>query len=130
MRATEFSIQGVTDPKLEKILARFIPFAKKYLKLDKLPKILFLDAGLEGTFGKYHDGVIRVVAGNRHAIDVLRTLAHELVHWRQELRGELGPRAGHTGSPQENQANAVAGVVMRHFDHRFPELLKDLRNEN
>jgi hypothetical protein len=129
MRANDFSIEGVSHPKLEKILVRFIPFAQKRLGIKELPKIIFLDTGLDGTFGKYHDGNIRVVAGNRHVIDVLRTLAHELVHWRQELRGELGPKAGHTGSPQENEANSVAGIVMRHFDHAHPDLLKDLRNE-
>lgn len=128
MKAADFIKQTTGDKKLDKLILRFIPFAARHLGIKKLPKILFLNTPLEGTFGKYHDKVIRVVAGNRHPIDVLRTLAHEMVHWRQELRGELGPKAGHTGSPQENEANAVSGIIMRYFDHAHPELLKNLRN--
>ena len=31
--------------------------------------------------------------------------------------------AGDTGSPEENEANAMAGVIMRHFNKRYPEYL-------
>ena len=61
---------------------------------------------------------------NRHPVDILRTVAHELVHYRQDIRGELNDQSGETGSPEENQANAVAGIVMRHFNKLHPEFLK------
>jgi hypothetical protein len=49
----------------------------------------------------------------------MRTLAHELVHWKQRESGlELD---GSDGSETEDQANAVAGVIMRKFGKMYPE---------
>jgi len=47
--------------------------------------------------------------------DILRTLAHELVHRKQEEDGRLTPTSGETGSPIEDEANAMAGVLLRNF---------------
>jgi hypothetical protein len=70
------------------------------------------------TFGRFDNSALNIDLGmaNRHPIDILRTLAHELVHFKQYLDDELGPDAGETGSPQENQAHELAGVIMRHFN--------------
>lgn len=113
--------------RFKKIVSKFLPFVKEHLGIDQLPEISFLDKPLGDTFGKYHEGTIRVVVDGRHPIDALRTLAHELVHWKQELAGELHPGAGETGSPEENEANARAGIIMRDFDQTYPELLKAVR---
>ena len=53
-------------------------------------------------------------------MDVLRTLAHELVHWKQCQMGE--ELDGADGSDAENQANAVAGIIMRRFGKSYPHL--------
>ena len=53
-------------------------------------------------------------------MDVLRTLAHELVHWKQCQMGE--ELDGADGSDTENQANAVAGIIMRRFGKSCPHL--------
>jgi hypothetical protein len=56
-------------------------------------------------------------------MDVCRTLAHELVHFKQDIGGQLeGENPGATGSPQENEANAEAAVIMRNWGKRFPRL--------
>jgi Zn-dependent peptidase ImmA (M78 family) len=47
--------------------------------------------------------------------DILRTLAHELVHRKQEEDGRLDINSGKTGSPIEDEANAMAGVLLRNF---------------
>jgi len=61
-----------------------------------------------------------VVKGQRHPIDVLRTLAHELVHHKQREAGqELN---GEDGSNTENEANAKAGELMRKFRTLRPEI--------
>ena len=62
-----------------------------------------------------------MVVGGRHPIDVLRTLAHELTHYKQDCDGKLEPGAGETGTEQENEANATAGIVMRDFANNQPE---------
>jgi hypothetical protein len=56
-------------------------------------------------------------------MDVCRTLAHELVHYKQDLDKQLeDDDAGATGSPQENEANAEAAVIMRNWGKKHPEL--------
>ena len=52
---------------------------------------------------------------------MLRTLAHELTHHKQNLAGILDPHSGATGTDEENQANANAGIVMRDFAKQNPE---------
>ena len=55
----------------------------------------------------------------RHLVDISRTLAHELVHWKQRIEGQ--ELDGSDGSETENQANAIAGIIMRRFGQRYPE---------
>lgn len=126
MRAHQFLAEDESS-KFKKLARIFLPFVQKHLGINELPKVSFLNQPLEGTFGRYYDGTIRVVIAGRHPVDALRTLAHELVHWKQELEGEITQDAGDTGSPQENEANARAGIIMRDFDQAYPELLKNLR---
>jgi hypothetical protein len=64
-------------------------------------------------------------------IDVLRSIAHELVHYKQNLEGRLidAAKDGSDGSPIENEANAVAGVIMKygkiHMNNNIRQLLKE-----
>ena len=66
---------------------------------------------------------IYIRAGGRHIVDIMRSLAHEIVHKRQNEKGELGGESGKTGSPQENEANSLAGVIMRDYTKLHPEIL-------
>ena len=76
-----------------------------------------------GTFGQTSQkNRIVVNIKNRHPIDALRTLAHELVHYHQHLTGVHG--TGETGSDTENEASARASIIMRNFDHAHPECFK------
>jgi pterin-4a-carbinolamine dehydratase len=61
---------------------------------------------------------------NRHPNDILRTLAHEMVHYAQGEHGELEADSWQTGSPEEDQANAEAGVIMREFNQQFPQYME------
>lgn len=109
-----------------KLAKDFIKFAVKELGMKSLPK----DIKFEGdgystqhlTFGTYNPSTdeIVIVKGNRHPVDVLRTLAHELVHHKQREDGhELN---GEDGSDTENEANAKAGELMRKFRTLKPEI--------
>ena len=62
-------------------------------------------------------------AGGRHIADIMRSLAHELTHKRQNERGELTDESGKTGSVQENEANSFAGIIMRDYTKLHPEIL-------
>lgn len=108
---------------------KFLPIAMKVIGLESLPKIIFekeIYSPEQPTFGQYVNAkhVLYVGLANRHPNDILRTLAHELVHYKQDTEHQLNDLSGETGSPEENQAHAVAGVVMRHFNKQYPEYLK------
>ena len=84
---------------------------------------MLLDKPQDTTFGQYvpDERTIYLVTGGRHPVDVLRTLAHELTHHRQDLEDNLPLSAGKTGTDQENEANANAGIMMRDFADANPE---------
>jgi len=111
-------------------LRDLLPIAMAQLEIEKLPKIKlekYVDDAEQPTFGRFVNNTLTIHIGieNRHIIDILRTLAHELVHFKQHELGELGPESGRTGSPAENEAHAVAGVIMRHFNLKHPEYFHD-----
>ena len=119
-----------TNPTDEEILKDFIDFCVKELKIKTIPTIkLRRDpqwSVRNKTFGRYINDqhLLEVAWGHRHIMDVLRTVAHELTHRHQHERdGErMGPSAGETGSPWENEANARAGILMRDYGRLHPEL--------
>lgn len=108
---------------------KFLPLAMKILDIDSLPKMNFepeIHTGAQPSFGMYvnDERTLHVAITNRHPVDILRTVAHELVHYKQDLLGELNDESGRTGSPEENQAHEVAGVIMRYFNKQYPEFLR------
>ena len=121
--------EAVIHPSTIDALEDFLPFVMKLLKLDKLPRISVhktIETGDQPSFGGYNpaDGTIQLALKDRHPADVLRTLAHELVHFKQDQQGELDEQSGTTGSNEENEANTKAGIIMRHFNKRFPQYLE------
>lgn len=110
------------------IIRKFVKFAQAELGLKSLPEIDmvttvdFSESSM--SFGQYGNGMIKVLMVNRHVTDVCRSLCHELVHYRQDLAGELDHNSGMDGSPAENEANAMAAVVMRKWGKKHPGLFR------
>ena len=104
-------------------IKKFMPWVAEQVGIKEIPRIVFLDTPKETTFGQYspEEKCIYLVTGDRHPVDVLRTLAHELTHYKQDSEDNLPPGAGATGTDQENEANANAGVVMRDFAKQNPK---------
>ena len=128
MRAKEILTEGLNKKDTFAILHDFVRFAAKHLELKTLPKFDFVfdsKSSVENkSFGGYRPGAehITITVKNRHINDVLRTLAHEMVHYSQDLKNELDDDgAGSTGSPQENEANARAAVILRNWGKKHPE---------
>ena len=117
---------------------KFFPMAMKVLDINRLPKIKlekYLDHLDQPSFGRFENETMTIYLGlaDRHPIDILRTLAHELVHFKQLLNGQLNKDSGKTGSPDENEAHVKAGIIMRLFDKKYPEFFKSSNidlNEN
>lgn len=127
MRLYEFA--QPQRPDLNTIIREVLPIIKHELKISKLPKIRLvkqINSGDQPTFGQYQDdsNTLEVVKQNRHPVDILRTLAHELVHYKQDTQNRIGPHSGETGSNIENEAHAMAGVIMRHINKKYPHYLK------
>lgn len=130
MRASQFIVEGPQEnANVVEMFKKFLPLAMEVLEVDSLPKMRFapdLNTGDQPSFGMYSpdDNMLAVALANRHPVDILRTVAHELVHFKQNMNGELKLDSGETGSPHENQAHEIAGVIMRNFNKRYPEYLK------
>lgn len=103
------------------MLGKLLSLCSIELGLSELPDIELLtnQSTITGSpsFGVF-DGSIKVVSKDRHPVDVMRTVAHELVHWKQRTLGHK--MDGSDGSDTENQANAVAGEIMRKFGKMYP----------
>ena len=129
MKVKEILTEGLNKRDTFAILHEFVRFAAKDLELKSLPEFDFMfdtKRSVEHkSFGGYAPGAehITITVKNRHVMDVCRTLAHELVHYSQDLKSELeDDDAGATGSPQENEANARAAVIMRNWGKLHPNL--------
>ena len=80
-----------------KLLKMFLPFAKEELGFDKDPIIKLLDRELDKAeiLGKtaFYDPekmIVSVYTHGRHPKDIMRSIAHELVHHLQAIRGDIG----------------------------------------
>lgn len=128
----------------EEVLKDFVDFCVKELKIKQLPIVKLRKdpqwSVVNKTFGRYVNdrNLLEVAWGQRHIMDVLRTVAHELTHRRQHEREDVPASAGETGSEYENEANARAGILMRDwarlhpdlFDNGQAELDEDILDEN
>jgi predicted kinase len=111
------------------MLDTFVQFASKKLGIKSLPSMRLEKEPMSSSFGGYNpaEKSIVVITKNRHPMDIYRTVAHELVHHKQNENGLLGKdirKEGSTGSPIENEANAEAGKIMRWFAKANPNMFK------
>jgi Zn-dependent peptidase ImmA (M78 family) len=113
----------LAENKNNSFVQNHIQWVADQVGVKQLPRIVLLNEPQNTTFGQYVPGekTIYLVTGQRHPVDVLRTLAHELTHYKQDSENNLPPGAGETGTEQENEANATAGIVMRDFADNQPE---------
>lgn len=97
----------------------FLSFTQQELNLPNIPKIIIIDnpefSKIHKTFACFKNNPveIKIQVANRHILDIYRSLAHELVHYSQMCNGqELN---GEDGSKCENEANAMAGILLRKY---------------
>jgi hypothetical protein len=108
-------------------VANFVNFAKEFLGIHDNVKVKLAferTPDLKTTAYYSTNGFLVVYAKDRATIDVCRSIAHELVHHKQNLEGKLKDaiKDGEDGSPIENEANAVAGILIRKYGRLNPEI--------
>jgi hypothetical protein len=126
MRIVDLLEEAQETKNFMEVMNEFLPFVTKELDLPRLPKIKLearFGSAEQPSFGKFvsEENTIYLAVEDRHPIDIIRTFAHELVHFKQGVEHDLGPDSGNTGSPQENEAHQLAGIVMRNFNKAYPE---------
>ena len=119
--------RGLSRQDFHDKLMSFVDFTCAHLGIDDKPTIKYKEDRKEGqpSFAAYspHSKEVYVSTKNRHPMDIFRSVAHELVHHKQNLDGRLGKniaKEGATGSKIENEANSEAGKVMRYFGQDNP----------
>jgi hypothetical protein len=115
-----------SDTAIHSAIRHLLPIAMQELNINEIPKISIkkkLNYNGQPSFGSFSNGGIELGIDGRHPVDVCRTLAHELVHYKQGKTDRLDAESGNTGSPEENQANSVAGIIMRKFSKQYPQYI-------
>lgn len=109
-------------------VADFVNFAKEYLGIDDDVKVelAFEKTPELRTTAYYNNGDkrLKIYVKNRAIVDICRSIAHELVHHKQNIDGrfENAIDPGADGSEFENEANAVAGIIIRKWGRIRPEI--------
>jgi len=120
--------EEVTRKELAPMLDSFVSFASDKLGLKSMPKVRYkTDGDNYNSFAAYNpsSNELSVHTMNRHPMDIFRSVAHELVHHKQNEDGRLGKdieKEGATGSDIENEANSEAGKIMRWFAKANPNM--------
>ena len=128
--ATFLNESRLLEEDVNEHLEDFIAFVCDRLGIETPPTIELIPekehAREARSFGGYSPGrgSICVNIAERHRADVYRTLAHEIVHYWQDLNGRLDENSGETGSDIENEANAFAGIIMREYAKHNPRLFE------
>ena len=105
-------------------LVEFVKFVKNELGIKITPTIKLLNGrGELKTTAHYNysspEKIIKVNAKNRHIVDVMRSVAHEMVHHRQFEQGRLdGPKPPDIGGDIEDEANSLAGQYIKLFSKK------------
>jgi Zn-dependent peptidase ImmA (M78 family) len=110
-------------------LRDFVKWTCDKLKIKKMPRLEFQDSKESGDQKKtahfdMQDGMIWIYTGNRNLADIMRSVAHELTHYKQDEKGQVSPDQSYPGSPIEQQADAVAGYLMKLYMDKEPGVLE------
>jgi 50S ribosomal subunit-associated GTPase HflX len=108
-------------------MASFVKFVINELKIDSAPTIVVKNNrdGLKTTANYDYtkeNKIIKVCRKNRALVDVLRSIAHELVHHKQFEDGRLEVRPPDIGGEIEDEANAKAGQYIKMFSKIDPSI--------
>jgi hypothetical protein len=119
----------LNDDKKDK-LNTFVKFVKDQLDLKSVPTISIKGNrdGLKTTANYDYtkeNKIIKVYGKNRALVDIMRSVAHEMVHHKQFEDGRLEQRPPDIGGEIEDEANAKAGQYIKMFAKEDPTIYED-----
>ena len=119
----------LNDDKKDKLTA-FVKFVKNQLELKTVPTISIKGNrdGLKTTANYDYtkeNKIIKVYGKNRALVDIMRSVAHEMVHHKQFEDGRLEKRPPDIGGEIEDEANAKAGQYIKLYAKEDPTIYED-----
>ena len=114
--------KNIRDSKKE-MIDEFIKFMFTQYPLENDIEINFLPhrKGKMTTGSRSENGIIKVLTKNRITRDIIRTIAHEWIHeYQRDILGR--DRGPDIGGLNEDEANALAGSLIKKFEKKFPNL--------
>lgn len=101
-------------------ISEFVKFVKGELQLEKCPTVILQNGrGSLKTTAAYNysdeEKFVKINVKNRALVDVLRSIAHEMVHHKQFEDGRLKIKPADIGGDIEDEANAKAGQYIKLF---------------
>jgi len=130
-----YDLVKLENNSIDSAIIQFAEWCCMMLDIQNIPPVNIIPdlefSKRECSFGGYDpaSNIIHLAVHGRHIVDTLRTLAHELVHCKQNESSGINLEDGKTGSYVENEANAMAGVIMREYGKRNPELFRGTLEE-
>ncbi len=118
----EEGLDGMTPQKLE-VIKDFISFTKQKLGIQERAFVSLTGdrSDVVRTTAAYSPMESKnfVRCNGRALIDILRSIGHEMVHNKQREAGvfKAGEAVQNIGGVAEDQANAIAGILIKDFTH-------------
>ena len=104
-----------------KIIKHFKEWVEEQLGVEKPAKVqLHKSRKVLKTYADYSpsEGIVRTYISERSLADCLRSIAHELVHHKQNEEGRI---KSSYDIELEDEANAIAGRLIRAYANKYPE---------
>ena len=111
------------NPAKFKHISTFLKFCRDELDITNDIQVFLMrkENHLNITTGGYNptDKCVYIIFEKRQVADVLRTIAHELVHQKQDLQEKIVGDIPDIGGVIEDTANALAGRLVKMYVKKY-----------
>lgn len=121
----KLNIPEFIEPEKHPYISNCLSYIKNHLNLKQLPNIEFMNNRNEipMTTGSFipENNTVYVYIKNRALCDYLKTLAHELTHYKQYVENRIPEDIQERDENLESEANTEAGNIIYNFAHMNDE---------
>ena len=121
-----------SHPYSEQQYSEFVDFVVNELGIQNPPPIrVEVEPTSTYTTGYYNNKkeIVKVRGHQRQLADILRSIAHELVHHKQKEDGLIQKPHPQIGGPIEDEANSMSGRLVKTYGKMFPEIYSLLQEQ-